>query len=1120
MYKIIDGNKACADMAYLFSEIASIYPITPSSPMANEVDALANEGVKNLFNDRVHVEEMQSEAGAAGALHGALLSGSLGTTFTASQGLLLMIPNMYKMAGECLPAVIHVAARTIATHALSIFGDHSDVYAARSTGFCMLASTNANDANHLAAVAHLSAIDGSLPFLHFFDGFRTSHEVIKVNELEREDVLKLINYDKINDFKSRMLNVGHNIQKGMAENEDIYFQSVEARNNLYDAMPDIVADNMVKINALAGTSYQPFNYYGNQEAENVIVAMGSVCDTIKLVIDDLVAKGESIGLLEVHLYRPFSKKYFDLALPITTKRIAVLDRAKEAGGIGEPLYLDVCSVLKGKNIEIVGGRYGLASKNTTPDQIYSVYEMLKGELKESFTIGIDDDVTNLSLPKSNYKLDLGCKEIKIYGFGSDGMVSASKDIIKIIGNSKNMYVQSYNRYDSKKSGGITICNLRLSNLEIKAPFYVENPDIVVITKEAYLFKLTMIDELKDNGILVINTHHDNMDKFLPNNIKKAIKDKNIKLYTIDAERIAADCGIKGKISKIMEMVIFHLLEIDAREEMVSSIEHQFGNKGEDIVNANIKALDDAIANLHQVDEELTINEEILNKNQTIYEVINNMQGDTLSVSSLMNFRDGTFENGLSKYEKRATSTFVPKWNKDNCIGCAQCSIVCPHAVIRPFAVKDKEQGIPFVGQPEYNYIIEVSEADCTSCGLCIKACPGKNGNKALSFGEYDENKAKEAQEYFDNYENPACLAPKSTIKGSQLVRPRFEFSGACAGCGETPYLKLLTQLFEDKLVIANATGCSSIYSGSAPTTPYTIPWANSLFEDNAEFGYGMLLGYNNARNRIANIMTDNKNNVDNETKELFEKWLDNKEDFEITKEVKEKLNPSLIPDELRDLMDYIPARSVWTIGGDGWAYDIGFGGIDHVLSSNQNVNILVLDTEVYSNTGGQSSKSSRVGAVAQFAGFGKKTAKKDLFKIAMSYPDCYVASVSLGANFMQTIKAMNEAEKHNGPSIIIAYCPCIEQGIKGGMVNSSEEEKLAVQCGYVNLMRYNPEEKKLYLDSKEPDFDKYHDFLMNEVRYNSLYKKDDTIAKVLLEEQIENAKERYKYYQELSKKEN
>ena len=1120
MYKIIDGNKACADMAYLFSEVASIYPITPSSPMANEVDSLSNEKIKNLYNDTVKVVEMQSEAGAAGAMHGALLTGSLATTFTASQGLLLMIPNMYKMAGECLPGVIHVAARTLATHALSIFGDHSDVYATRSTGFCMLASTNPQDASYLAAVAHLSAIDGSLPFLHFFDGFRTSHEVVKVNELDREEVLKLVDYEKIDNYKKHMLNVGANMQKGMAENEDIYFQSVEARNSLYTDMEDIVANNMIKINKLANTNYQPFNYYGDNEAENVIVAMGSVCDTVKLVVDDLVKKGESVGLVEVHLYRPFSKKYFDIALPSTTKRIAVLDRTKEAGALGEPLYQDVCTVLKGKNIEIVGGRYGLSSKNTTPSQIFDVYEMLKGTLKENFTIGINDDVTHLSLDTHDYDLDLNCEEIKIYGFGSDGMVSTSKDIMKIIGAHTNLFVQSYNQYDSKKSGGITICNLRIGEKEIKAPFYVTRPNIVVITKEEYLFRLTMVEELREGGILLINTRKTDMDSFLPNHIKKAIKDKNLKLYIINAEQIASECGIKGKISKIMQTVIMHLINFPNSEEYIKeSIKKQFGTKGDEIVNANLKAVAMSLNSLVEVTYNLTVNEEILNKNQDIFTTIANMQGDTLPVSALMKYKDGTFEAGLSKNEKRKISTFVPKWDSEKCIQCGQCSIVCPHAVIRPFATEDKEEGIPFLGKPDYNFTIQVSEADCTSCGLCIKACPGKQGEKALYFGEYDEAVAKKAENYFENHENPKGLMPKATIKGSQLAKPRFEFSGACAGCGETPYIKLLTQLFEDKLVIANATGCSSIYGGSVPSTPYTIPWANSLFEDNAEFGFGMLVSYKNMRNRIETIMKSNLENVDLETKELFTKWLENKEDFDITMEIKESLKKELLPNELVDLIDYIPARSVWTLGGDGWAYDIGFGGLDHVLSSGENVNVLVLDTEVYSNTGGQASKSSRLGAIAQFAGYGKKTSKKDLFKIGMSYPNCYVASVSLGANFMQTIKAMQEAERHNGPSIIIAYCPCIEQGIKGGMTNSSDEEKKAVECGYVNLLRYNPQEDKLYLDSKEPNFELYHDFLMNEVRYNSIFKKNPEVAQELLNLNKEEAKKRYDYYKKLSQKE-
>ncbi len=1120
MYKIIDGNKACADVAYLFSEIASIYPITPSSPMAAEVDVISNSDRNNIFGDKVKVIEMQSEAGAAGTLHGSLLAGSLASTFTASQGLLLMIPNMYKIAGECLPAVIHVAARTIATHALSIFGDHSDVYATRGTGFCMLAATNVEEANHMAAVAHLSAIEGSLPFVHFFDGFRTSHEVNKVQELEEEDLKKLVNYKKINDFKHRMLNVDAGIQKGMAENEDIYFQSVEARNELYNAMPDIVNKYMSEISKLTGKDYKPFNYYGDKNATDVIIAMGSVCDTIKLVVNDLVKKGRKIGLVEVHLYRPFSKEYLLNVLPNSVQRIAVLDRTKEAGSSGEPLYLDVVSVLKNKNIKIVGGRYGLSSKNTTPGNIYSVYQMLSKQLKDNFTIGIKDDVTNLSLEEYDYNLDIGAREIKIYGFGSDGMVSTSKDIMKIIGGGTDKFVQSYNEYDSKKSGGVTICNLRISDKPINAPFYTTNPELVVITKEEYLFKFDMLSSIKDNGTLVLNTIHDNMNDYLPNNVKKIINKRHIKFYTINAEDIALNAGIKGKISKIMEMVMLHLLDYpDALNVLNHSIEKQFEAKGDEVINANKKAVSEALANLKLNKESLSLKNDEEVKDEDIFDIINARKGDNLPVSKLVPFRDGTFPCGLSKNEKRKVSTYVPKWDSSKCIECGQCAIVCPHAVIRPFAITDKNKGIPLLGKPEYNFVIEVSEADCTSCGLCINACLGKGGEKALSFGKYDEAKQKEAQKYFEKYENPKGLFDKFSVKGSQFEKTKFEFSGSCAGCGETPYVKLLTQLFGDKLVIANATGCSSIYGGSAPSTPYSIPWANSLFEDNAEFGYGILMSFNKSRDRVERIMRDNLDKVSNDVKELFNKWLDNREDFDITYSIKKELDKKNIPNELRDLIDYVPARSVWTLGGDGWAYDIGFGGIDHVLSSGENVNILVLDTEVYSNTGGQASKSSRIGQVAQFAAGGKKTAKKDLFKIAMSYPNCYVANVSLGSNFMQTIKAFKEAEMHNGPSIIIAYCPCIEQGIKGGMGNSSAEQKLVVDCGYTELMRYNPEEDKVYLDSREPDFDKYEELLKNEVRYNSLLKKNPEAAKEMLELNKEDARKRYNYYKELSQKE-
>ncbi len=1116
MFKILDGNSACAQNAYLFSEIAAIYPITPSSPMASEIDSLANKNEKNLFNDTVKVIEMQSEAGAAGTLHGALISGSLATTFTASQGLLLMIPNMYKIAGECLPGVIHVAARTVATHALSIFGDHSDIYATRQTGFCILASSNVTDAHNLAAVAHLSAIKGSLPFLHFFDGFRTSHEVNKIKVLDKDELLKLVDYDKIKEYKKNCLNVDAHIQKGMAENEDIYFQSVEARNNLYHEMPNIVDDYMQSINALAGTNYHPFNYYGDAKATVAIVAMGSVTDTIKLVIDDLNQKGLKLGLIEVHLYRPFSKKYLLRVLPKTVKRIAVLDRTKEAGSIGEPLYLDVCAALSNLDIKIVGGRYGLSSKNTTPSQIYAVYEMLNGQIKNNFTIGINDDVTNLSLPSNNYSLNLNYNEIRIYGFGSDGMVSTSKDIIKTIGTRSKKYVQAYDQYDSKKSGGVTICHLRVSDTPIHAPFYVTSPDIIVVTKQEYFHKFKMLSGIRKNGILIINTHEQDLNSYLPNTIKKRIIDKNIKIYTIDADKIASDCGIKGKISKIMEMVILHILDFpNAQDVITKSIEEKFNNKGDAIIDANIKAISQALDNLQLYNQKLTINDEMPDKGEeNIFTMIENMQGDTIPVSSLIPYRTGTFPGSLSRYEKRDISTYVPKWIKENCIECGQCALVCPHSVIRPFVTEDKSEGIPLLGNEKFNFTMQVSERDCTSCGLCIKTCP----HQALEFGLKDEKTYLQAEEYFAHHHNPEEIFPKFTPKGSQFNSPKFEFSGACAGCGEAPYIKLLTQLFGDELVIANATGCSSIYGGSVPNTPYAIPWANSLFEDNAEFGYGMLLSYKNMRHRIADIMQNNLSNVDSKTQELFTLWLQNQEDFKITYDIKNKLDRKSIPEELNNLIDYIPARSVWAIGGDGWAYDIGFGGIDHVLSSNEHIRILVLDTEVYSNTGGQSSKSTQLGAIAEFAGNGKKTIKKDLFKIAMSYPNCYVANISLGANFMQSITAFKEANENDGPSIIIAYCPCVEQGIKGGMCNSREEESLAVQCGYINLLRYKPNEEKLYIDNSEPDFNKYHDFLMNEVRYNSLYKKNQEAAEIILENQKEEAKKRYAYYQNLANK--
>ena len=1107
MKKIVDGNNACSKVAYYFSEVCSIYPITPSSPMASNIDLLTSSNLLNIFNDKPRVLEMESEAGAAGALHGALLSGSLASTFTASQGLLLMIPNMYKIAGEMLPAVIHVAARSLATHALSIFGDHQDIYATRATGFCMLASSNVFDAQNLAAVAHLSAIKGSLPFVHFFDGFRTSHELNTIEELPEDKLLSLVDHDAINKFKDRCLNVGKKYQYGMAQNEDIYFQCMEARNKYYDAMPDIVNDYMEKINEIMKTDYKPFNYYGAKDAKNIIVAMGSVTDTIK----EVVRKLGNVGLIEVHLYRPFSKEYFLNVLPKSVKNIAVLDRTKEAGSSGEPLYLDVCSILKDKDVNIYGGRYGLSSKNTTPNEIYSVYKMLEENLKDNFTIGINDDVTNLSLKEEHIEIENNNKEIKVVGFGSDGMVSASKDLLKILHAKKDLYVQGYFEYDSKKSGGVTISHLRYGSDKINEPYYVTHPEITVVTKDIYFRMFDIISNLKENGTLLINTikNEEELLKLLPTKVKNTIFKKNIKVYYIDAENIASKNNLKGKISKIMEVLILNLLHVeDATSMLEESIKKAFATKGEDIVNNNILAMHEAISNLKELKVTHEYDETISIVDDSIINMINERRGNEIPVSKLMDFACGRFPGSTTNNEKRNISNIVPRWIKENCIECGMCVLACPHAVNRAIANESDADGIPFIGKDGLKYSIKISEKDCTGCGVCASVCPGKMGKKALEMVEKTEKVGID----FDAIKSVNPL-PKTTIKSVALERPLFAYSGACAGCGETPYIKMLTQILGEKLVIANATGCSSIYGGSTPSTPYSIPWANSLFEDNAEFALGIHISYKQKRDRIKHIIKETINSVDEDIKELFTRWLENENDFEITKDVKEKLQDKLIPKELNDLIDYIPARTIWAIGGDGWAYDIGYGGLDHVLHSNENIKILVLDTEVYSNTGGQSSKSTKLGAVAEFANFGKRTVKKDLFKIASCIPNCYVASISLGANMMQAIKAFNEAEAHEGPAIIIAYSPCIEHGIKTGMTTSSEEQKLAVECGYTILMRYDG---KYHIDSKEPDFSKYETFLDNEVRFNALKIKDKELASKLLESQKENAKNRYEYYKKIS----
>ncbi len=1109
---IKDGNKAVSDVAYYFSDLVAIYPITPSSPMASNVDDLAYKNKLNIFNDKVKVVEMQSEAGVAGAMHGALTSGILATTFTSSQGLLLMLPNMYKIAGEMLPGVIHVASRSLATHALSIFGDHQDIYAASKTGFCLLSSSSVEDSQYMAAIAHLASVEGSLPFLHFMDGFRTSHEINTIEEIDLKKVGKLLNQEKLAEFRRNSLNVDNNIIKGTAQNEDIYFPTLEARNKDYDKMVDIIDDYMQKINKLFHKDYQPFNYYGSKTAQNIIIAMGSVCDTIRLVIDEQNQRGKNYGMVEVHLYRPFSPKYLQKVLPKTIKNIAVLDRTREFGAVHEPLCLDVISALKGEGINIVGGRYGLSSRDTPPAQIKSVFDMLETNLKDNFTIGIEDDVNYLSLPTSDYKIDLKAKEIVIYGYGSDGMVSASKDILKLIKTSQNKFVQGYFEYDSKKSGGVTKSSLRISDNPLKAPYYIDHPDCVVICKEEYLNSFNMIDNIKNQGIVILNTEHiEDIEKILPNSFKKIIKEKNVTLVTLNASLIASENELNGKISKIMETVILEILGVkDNIKLLTESIENKFKTKGADIIANNIKAINSTLANVKIINTNFNYEDVEEEFNNDLFSLISRKEGYKAKVSDLLPYKSGTFPCNFEKETNNKISSFIPKWLSQNCTQCNMCSFVCPHGVVRPFITDNK--GIELLGSKDKKkFLIAINGEKCTGCGLCIEACPGKNGNKALEFTKYTKT-PEEIKELFRKNKNENIFN-KYTIKGSQFLKPRFAYSGACAGCGETSYIKLLTQLLQDDLIIANATGCSSIYGGSIPIIPYTLPWANSLFEDNAEFGYGMYQAYKVMQNRIAKIIEKNINNVESDIQKEFIKWLDNPNDYKITREVKKNLKDKDIPKELSSLIDYIPSRSVWCIGGDGWAYDIGFGGIDHVLSSKKNVNILVLDTEVYSNTGGQSSKASQIAQVTEFNEDGKTTSKKDLFKIAMCYPDTYVASVSLGANGMQCIKAFKEAIEHEGPSIIIAYSPCIEQGIFKGMKCSLEEQKKLVDCGYLLLMRYDG--KNLSIDSKEPDFSKYEEVLLNEVRYSSLKIKDEKQYQKLMALNKEQAFARYNYYKNI-----
>ena len=1165
-----DGNWAAAHIAYLFSEHAAIYPITPSSTMAEYVDEWAAQGKKNLFGEVVKVTEMQSEGGAAGAVHGSLQAGALTTTFTASQGLLLMIPNMYKIAGEMLPTVFHVSARALASHALSIFGDHQDVMACRQTGYAMLASASVQEALDMAAVAHLSTIKSSIPFLHFFDGFRTSHEIQKIELIDEEALKGLVSTKSLAAFRAKALSPDAPVTRGTAQNGDVYFQAREACNQYYDAVPDVVARYMGEISELTGREYRPFDYYGDPEAENIIVAMGSVTETIKETIDYLASQGKKVGVMIVRLYRPFSAKYFMKALPKSVKRIAVLDRTKEPGALGEPLFLDIKALFQGQENAplVVGGRYGLSSKDTTPAQIVSVYENLElAEPKDGFTIGIVDDVTFRSLPqKEEFSIvKPGTTECKFFGLGSDGTVGANKNTIKIIGDNTPKYCQAYFDYDSKKSGGYTCSHLRFGDLPIKAPYLVGTPDFVACHVPSYLTKYDVLKGIKQNGTLLLNSLWDEEEtlKRIPDHVKAVIGKKNITLYIINATKIAAEIGLGGRTNTILQSAFFKITGIipyeEAVEYMKKAIVKSYGKKGEHIVNMNYAAVDRGgeYTKVEIPADWKDITAKFENPNAArlapdfvkhIADVVNAQAGDTLPVSAFNDYVDGTIPAGTSAYEKRGVAVKVPEWQADNCIQCNTCAFVCPHAAIRPFLLTDEEAAAAPEGLKmqqgkavfkEYKFALSISVLDCTGCGNCADVCPSKE--KSLIMKPLQSQEAEQANfdylnahvGYKDNVQ-----PKKANIKNAQFAQPLFEFSGACAGCGETPYIKTITQLFGDHMMIANATGCSSIYGASFPASPYCKnaeghgpAWANSLFEDFCEFGLGMKVGSDRARATVARLMEEGLacSCCTDEMKALFTQWLENKNDAKVTREVADKLIPLCEAcgcDICKGLVEYktfIPARSQWIIGGDGASYDIGYGGLDHVLASGENVNILVLDTEVYSNTGGQSSKATPAGAIAKFAASGKRVRKKDLGMMAMSYGYVYVAQVAMGASPAQYFNAIKEAEAYDGPSLIIAYAPCINHGLKAGMGLSQKEEKLAVDCGYWHLYRYNPalegtDKNPFTLDSKEPDWSKFQDFLKGEVRFASLYKMYPDSAEELLQKTEEFAKLRLETYKRLAGK--
>lgn len=1174
-FKTMDGNTAASYVSYAFTDVAAIYPITPSSNMAEIVDEWAANDKRNIFGQPVVVSEMQSEGGASGAVHGALQSGALTTTFTASQGLLLMIPNMYKIAGELLPGVFHVSARAVASHALSIFGDHSDVMATRQTGFALLASGSVQEVIDLGGIAHLSAIKSSVPFVHFFDGFRTSHEVQKVELIDYDEFAKLIDHDKVKAFRNKALLPENPITRGTAQNPDIFFQAREASNQYYLDVPDIVADYMEKISEVTGRTYKPFNYVGAPDAENIIVAMGSVTDTIEETIDYLNARGEKVGLIKVRLYRPFSAKHFFEACPPSVKKIAVLDRTKEPGALGEPLYQDIRTLFfeAEKPPVVVGGRYGLGSKDTTPSQIKAVYDNLKADQpKNGFTIGIVDDVTNLSLEiKENIITEPeGTVRCKFWGLGSDGTVGANKSAIKIIGDKTDLYAQGYFAYDSKKSGGVTISHLRFGKNPIKSTYLIEEADYVACHNQAYVNQYDLLSGLKKGGTFVLNCkwNENELESHLPAAMKQFIAENDIKFYTINATDLASELGLGNRINMIMQAAFFDLAKVIPVEEAVKylkeSIVTAYGKKGEKIVAMNHAAVDKGMENLVAVkvpaewgqakDAVQEAGKEEPDFIKNILRPMNAQKGDSLPVSTFAKAADGSFTAGSAAYEKRGIAVTVPEWQPDNCIQCNQCSFVCPHAAIRPFLANEEEmKGAPEgfdtldatgKGFEGLKYKIQISTLDCTGCGNCVDICPAKD--KAIVMKPLETQVEKE----IPNWDFAMTLEPKDnimkkdTLKGSQFAQPLFEFSGACAGCGETPYMKTVTQLFGDRMIIANATGCSSIWGASAPSTPYTVnkegkgpAWANSLFEDNAEYGYGMALGVKTIRNNMAARMEQLMAlDVDDKIKTAFAGWLENKDDADGSKKAALEILPILnhledvknpeakkLLEDIASDKDYLIKKSVWIVGGDGWAYDIGYGGLDHVLASGENVNVLVFDTEVYSNTGGQSSKATPTAAVAKFAASGKKTKKKDLGMISTTYGYIYVAQVAMGSNKNQFMKALAEAESYDGPSLIIAYAPCIAHGIKTGMGTTQRQQDLAVKAGYWHLWRFDPRLKDqgknpFILDSKAPS-ESFQDFLMSEVRYTTLLNTFPEEADVLFKEAEENAKDRYESYVRMTKME-